>query len=173
MFFFFCLIRNYPYFSKVFTTLPSFFYFFPFFAGAFFPAGDFTLFGFGAFFAGAAFFPGVVLVEVLATLAFGLAVTFGFGFGFAAMAFVAFGFGFGLGFVATFFVFGAATTFFVFGFTGAAATGAFLTRAERVGGDSLKEFLTLTSFPEATSFFKWKSKSLRKFVGNCLWWREI
>jgi hypothetical protein len=35
--------------------------------------------------------------------------------------------------------FGAATNFFVFGFTGAAATGDFLTVAERVGGDRLQK----------------------------------
>ncbi|KAF3969671.1 hypothetical protein CMV_006555 [Castanea mollissima] len=132
-------------------------------AGAFFfAAGDFTLFGFGAFFAGAAFFDGVVLVQVLATFAFGFATGFAFAatfvFGFAVTNFAlgftdaaAFAFGFGL--VETFFALGATLVAFGFatdlGFAGAETVEDFFTGA---AGTSLNEFFTLMSFPEATSF---------------------
>ena len=92
-------------------------------------------------------FPGEVTVVVLATL-FGFFATAFFGFGFAEEALTAFAL---------------ATTFFA-----GALAGTFL-GAEEAGlaaTASLNEFLTLTSFPAATSFFNWTSKCFLKFAGR-------
>lgn len=125
-------------------------------AGAFFPVDVLAAFaggfGFAAAFglaaaalglaaAGLGFAATVLVLEA----AFGLAAALAFGFGFAAgLAFetlaVAVALGLGLDFAATGFFFDGEDE---------------VTDEGLVAGESLKEPLTLASFPEATFFFKW------------------
>jgi hypothetical protein len=125
----------------------------------------------------------------LAGAGFGFATGFAFvgaafGFGAAALGFAAaFGFGFGFGLAAALGFTGALPfagalvvvfTSLVFGFEGLAfgfgfAAGFFFSTADAAGfgAGSLNDPFTFTSFPPATSFFKWKSKSFLKFGGSC------
>ncbi|KAF7804674.1 Histone H1.2 [Senna tora] len=155
---------------------------------------------FGVGLGGGTFFPGDVLVDVLEALAglsfglgreetFGLAATLGFaaaGLAFTgALAFAAaFGFAtvFGLAgaLVAALDVFvslaleaGLALGFAAAGFffAGTEFTDGF--GADDLAGGSLKEPLTLTSFPAATSFLDWVKRSFLKLGGSCLCFSSI
>lgn len=116
-------------------------------------AGDLTLLGFFTFFAAlTTLFPR----EVLADTFTGLEVAF------ALLADEGLGLGTALGLATTFGLAEGLDAALTVGFGGFSVAGAgFL-------GGSLKEFLTLTSLPAATDFFKLFSKSFLKVGGKCL-----
>jgi hypothetical protein len=156
-------------------------------AGAFFPGEVLVdvLEALAGFSFGFGFAAGFALAGAGFGFAAGLALTgAAFGFGEAALGFAAgFGFGFGFaaafGFTCAFPLAGALVVVFtslVFGFEGLAfgfgfgfAAGFFFSTAGAAAFEagSLNEPFTFTSFPPATSFFKWKSKSFLKFGGSC------